>query len=594
MSDTLLPADLVEFLLFDWLALEQVLARPRFAEHDRGSVLALLDLADRMARDAFLPHYKTGDQIEPRLGPDGDVHVLPEIGAALRAHAEAGFLAAPFEPGHGGLGLPELVHMAATGSFFAANVATAGYAMLTVGNARLLVRHASPAQIAAFVPAQLDGRAFGTMCLSEPQAGSSLADVRTRAVPDGQDDLGQRYRLTGNKMWISGGDQNISQTIHHLVLAKIPDADGSLPAGTRGLSLFIVPKHLPDGSRNDIAVAGLNHKMGYRATSNCLLNFGEGTRFRPDGKPGAVGWLVGAPGQGLAIMFHMMNEARLGVGLGAAALAMRAHLLSVDYARTRVQGRTDPAGAPVPIAAHPDVARMLTRQGAIARAALSFILFCARLVDDRDSAATPEARAGADRLLGLLTPAAKTWTSEWGLEANAIAIQIHGGYGYTRDFDVEQLYRDQRLNPIHEGTTGIQGIDFVGRKLLKEGGAGIDDLAERIAVTLDRARDSGLADEAEALAAAWGKLGAVRRALATDLRDLWQAVATEVLDGFGTVLAAWFLLDQAVVAARNEGQTDARTLAAFFVASELPRAHRAFDLALRPAVPMLDFAGGRQ
>lgn len=587
MTDTLLPADLVDFLLFDWLELESLLSRPQFADHDRDSVSALLGLADRIAREEFLPHYKLADQVEPRLTAEGDVEVLPQAGKALRAYAEAGFMAAPFAAGHGGLGLPELVHMAATGSFFAANVATAGYAMLTVGNARLLVHNASPAQIGAFVPKQLDGSAFGTMCLSEPQAGSSLADVRTRAVAEGQDALGARYRLTGNKMWISGGDQNISATIHHLVLAKIPDADGTLPEGTRGLSLFLVPKHLPDGERNDIAVAGLNHKMGYRGTSNCLLNFGEGTRFRPGGKAGAVGWLVGKPGQGLAIMFHMMNEARLGVGMGAASLAMRAHALSVDYARTRLQGRTDPAGAPVAIAAHADVARMLTRQKAIAEAALSIILFCARLVDDRDTAETPEARAQAGRLLGLLTPAAKTWTSEWGLEVNSIAIQIHGGYGYTRDFDVEQLYRDQRLNPIHEGTTGIQGLDFVGRKLLKEGGAGLEMLAERVARTLERAKGQGLAGEALALSAAWDKFLAVREALLRLPRANWMGVATEVLDGFGTTLAAWMLLDQALVA----GSDERRILAQFFIASELPRAHRGFDLALRNPVPLLDFTG---
>ncbi|MCB1395396.1 MAG: acyl-CoA dehydrogenase [Rhodobacteraceae bacterium] len=590
MTETLFPPDLVDFLLFDWLNLEQLLQRPQFADHDRESVTALLDLADRMAREEFLPHYKTADQVEPRLTPEGDVQVLPQAGVALSAYADAGFMAAPFAAEHGGLGLPELVHMAATGSFFAANVASASYAMLTVGNARLMVHNASPAQIEAFVPKQLDGRAFGTMCLSEPQAGSSLADVRTRAVAEGQDDLGARYRLTGNKMWISGGDQNISETIHHLVLAKIPDADGTLPDGTRGLSLFLVPKHLPGGERNDVAVAGLNHKMGYRGTSNCLLNFGEGTRFRPGGQAGAIGWLVGKPGQGLAIMFHMMNEARLGVGLGAAAIAMRAHMLSVDYARTRLQGRTDPAGAPVAIAAHADVARMLTRQKAIAEAALSIILFCARLVDDRDTAETPEARAQADRLLGLLTPAAKTWTAEWGLEVNSIAIQIHGGYGYTRDFDVEQLYRDQRLNPIHEGTTGIQGIDFVGRKLLKEGGAGLDMLAERIARTIDRAGQAELTEEAQGLSAAWARFLDVRQALPAIPREHWMTFATDLLDGFGTTLAAWMLLDQALVA----GTEDRRTLARFFIAYDLPRAHRAFDLALRKPVPLLDFTGDAQ
>lgn len=592
MTDTLVPRDLVDFLLFDWLGLTDTLRRPPFAELDDASVRALLDLADRLARDTFLPCYKLADQHEPSLDGEGNVHVLPQIGAALRAYVEAGFMAAPFASEQGGLGLPEQVQLAATASFMAANLAASGYAMLTVGNARLLMAHATPAQIEAFVLPQLDGRAFGTMCLSEPQAGSSLADVRARAVYEGDDPLGPRYRLNGNKMWISGGDQDITPNIHHLVLAKIPGADGSLPRGTRGLSLFVVPKVLPDGQRNDVVVAGLNHKMGYRGTSNCLLNLGEGTRHAPDGEAGAVGYLVGAPGQGLAIMFHMMNEARLGVGMGAAAVAMRAQALSVDYARTRLQGRTVNAADPVPIAAHPDVARQLTRQAALARAGLSIVLFCGALIDERNSAPTPQARTEADALLGLLTPVAKTWTSEWGLEVNSIAIQIHGGYGYTRDFDVEQLYRDQRLNPIHEGTTGIQGIDFIGRKLLKEKGVGLDALGRRLGATLERATRAGLADEGAALGAGWQHFLSVVQALPELSRDHWLGMATELLDGFGHIVAGWCLLDQAVLAhEKGRARDPVRVLAAHFCASLLPDARRAFDLTAKPPLPLVDFIG---
>lgn len=590
MTDMLVPRDLVDFLLFDWLGLEDRLQRPQFVALDASTVRALLDLADRMARESFLPCYKLADQVEPSLDDAGNVHVPPQISAALRAYAEAGFMAAPFAPEQGGLGLPEQVQLAASASFMAANLAASGYALLTVGNARLLMAHATPAQIEAFVLPQLDGRAFGTMCLSEPQAGSSLADVRARAVHERDVPLGPRYRLRGNKMWISGGDQDITPNIHHLVLAKIPDAEGRLPQGTRGLSLFLVPKVLPDGQRNDVVVAGLNHKMGYRGTSNCLLNMGEGTRHAPDGQAGAVGYLVGAPGQGLAIMFHMMNEARLGVGMGAAAVAMRAQALSVDYARTRLQGRAAGGDAPVPIAAHPDVARQLTRQAALARAALSIVLLCGALVDDRDTAPTAEGRAEADAVLGLLTPVAKTWSSEWGLEVCSIAIQIHGGYGYTRDFDVEQLYRDQRLNPIHEGTTGIQGIDFIGRKLLREQGAGLDALGHRIAATLARASDTELEAEGAALGAAWDHFLSVQKALPELTRDHWLGLATELLDGFGHVLAGWCLLDQAVLAYKRGRKDDpVRILAAYFCASLLPQAQRAFDMATKPPVPLIDF-----
>jgi alkylation response protein AidB-like acyl-CoA dehydrogenase len=407
-------------------------------------------------------------------------------------------------------------------------------------------------------------------------------------LSEGGDPLGERFRLFGNKMWISGGDQNVSGNIFHLVLAKIPHADGTLPEGTASISLFIVPKWLAGedgkaGVRNDVAVAGLNHKMGYRGTANCLLNFGEGTRFRPHGEAGAIGYLVGERGQGLAIMFHMMNEARIAVGLGAAALACRAHLLSVDYARQRTQGRAgrkEKDAAPDPIVEHPDVKRMLIGQKCYAEGALSLILLCARLVDERETAASEEERAQADRLLGLLTPAAKTWSSQWGLAANDLAIQIHGGYGYTRDFDVEQLYRDNRLNPIHEGTTGIQGIDFVGRKLARDGGAALDLLGRHMEDTCRNAHaDAGLRPFADKLDAVWRQF----RAVADKLREAdSRAVlgnATEMLDAFGHLVVAWLWLDQTSVALRAGGTNAGWPLAAaklaacaFFFDVELPRA----------------------
>src|SRR5277367_6074097 len=288
----------------------------------------------------------------------------------------------------------------------------------------------------------------------------------TRAVQDGDDVLGPRYRLTGNKMWISSGDHDITDNIIHLVLAKIPGDDGKLPPGTGGITLFIVPKLLPDGTRNDVRVAGLNHKMGYRGIPNCLLNFGEAG--------GAVGWRLGAAGQGLAIMFHMMNEARIFVGLGAAALAARGYRQSLDYARERLQGRPasakDPAQPQRPIIEHADVKRMLLAQKAFSEGALSLILYCAMLMDRSKIQKDEAERASLESYIGLLTPVAKSWPAEFGLAANDFAIQIHGGYGYTRDFDVEQVYRDNRLNPIHEGTHGIQAIDLLGRKILRDNG----------------------------------------------------------------------------------------------------------------------------
>jgi alkylation response protein AidB-like acyl-CoA dehydrogenase len=373
------------------------------------------------------------------------------------------------------------------------------------------------------------------MCLSEPQAGSNLADVRTRALADGEDDLGARYRLSGNKMWISGGDQDISENIVHLVLAKIPLDDGTLPEGTRGLSLFIVPKILPDGQRNDVSVAGLNHKMGYRGTANCLLNFGEGH--------GAIGWLVGEPGRGLQQMFLMMNEARIGVGLGAAALGYRGYRHALAYAQERLQGQRPGQPGSVAIIEHPDVRHMLLAQKAYVEGALALCLYCAKLVDQHDD-------ADAAALLGLLTPVAKTWPSEYGLAANDIAIQIHGGYGYTRDFDVEQLYRDNRLNPIHEGTTGIQGLDLLGRKILRADGQGLVVLERRLLDTCAGARvTADLAEAADSLAAAWALIKQTIEAVQALPQHAQMDNATAFLRAFGHVVTAWLWLDQARTAA---------------------------------------------
>jgi hypothetical protein len=354
-------------------------------------------------------------------------------------------------------------------------------------------------------------------------------------VADGEDGLGARYRLSGNKMWISGGDQDISENIVHLVLAKIPLDDGALPEGTRGLSLFIVPKSLPDGRRNDISVAGLNHKMGYRGTANCLLNFGEGE--------GAIGWRIGEPGRGLQQMFLMMNEARIGVGLGAAALGYRGYRHALAYAQERLQGQRPGHAGSVAIIEHPDVRHMLLAQKAYAEGALALCLYCAKLVDQHDD---PDAAA----LLGLLTPVAKTWPSEYGLAANELAIQVHGGYGYTRDFDVEQLYRDNRLNPIHEGTTGIQGLDLLGRKILRADGVGLAVLERRLLDTCARAHGTAeLAPAAASLTAAWADVKQTIAAVQA-LPDATQMDnATAFLRAFGHVVTAWLWLDQALVAA---------------------------------------------
>src|SRR5262245_5566317 len=299
-------------------------------------------------------------------------------------------------------------------------------------------------------------------------------------------------------MWISGAEHELTENIVNLVLAKIPGA----PAGTKGISLFIVPKYIVDadgsiGERNDVVLAGLNHKMGQRGITNTVLNFGEG-KFTPGGKPGAVGYLVGEPHRGLAYMFTMMNEARLGVGMGAVSLGYTGYLKSLEYARERPQGRPvlakDPSMPQVPIIEHPDVKRMLLAQKAYVEGGMALLLYCGRLVDLQHSAESNEERDSIGLLLDILTPIGKSWPSQWCLEANSLAIQVHGGYGYTREYDVEQHYRDNRLNPIHEGTHGIQSLDLLGRKAGMLDGAALQLLAREIAATV---RESGSSDSAE-------------------------------------------------------------------------------------------------
>ncbi len=561
----------LDFLLHDWLAVERLCERPRFAEHGRETFAAVLDLCETLAAEKFAPFNRLVDTEEPRF--DGERVILPAATrAAARAYAEAGLLAASQDASVGGMQLPCVVEMAANAFFSKAGIGVGGANMLTSGNANLLMAHGSPAQQRAFAVHEYAGRFAGTMCLSEPQAGSSLSDITTRAVPDGAgseaEPLGPRYRLRGTKMWISAGEHELTENIVHLVLAKIPGPDGRLVPGTRGISLFIVPKWLVDadgrltGERNDVSLAGLNHKLGYRGIPNTLLNFGEG-RHPVRGGAGAVGYLVGRPGEGLKGMFHMMNEARIAVGLGAAMLGMAGYEASLAYAKTRTQGRQigaagkDPAQPPIPIIGHADVKRMLLAQKSWCEGALALELYCARLVDEQRTG-TAEDAAQAGTLLELLTPIAKSWPSQWCLEANSLAIQVHGGYGYTRDFPVEQYWRDNRLNMIHEGTHGIQALDLLGRKVLMDGGAAMKLLAGRVNATIERAMaEPALAAFGNELAGALQHLGrATKAAWATAQPEEALANATPYLQAFGHVVIAWVWLDVALCAQARAGRLD--------------------------------------
>jgi alkylation response protein AidB-like acyl-CoA dehydrogenase len=587
----------LDFLLYEWLDVSSLQQRERFSDHSRETFDAVLDTCERIAKEKYAPFNRLVDTEEPRF--DGEKVILPQATHdAQKAYAESGMLSAAQDYDIGGMQLPYTVEAAAN-SFFAMASVSMGSGLLTVGNANLLMAHGSELQRQVFALNEFSGRWSGTMCLSEPQAGSSLSDVMTRATPDGDayasDPLGARYRLKGNKMWISAGDHELTENIIHLVLAKIPDADGKLIPGVRGISLFIVPKKLVNekaeltGVRNDVALAGLNHKCGWRGTTNTLLNFGEG-KFKvqtdntaSDGS-GAVGYLVGEPGRGLSYMFHMMNEARIGVGMAATMLGMAGYEASLEYAKNRPQGRPvaggshkvvkDAAQAQVRIIEHADIKRMLLAQKSYSEGALALELYCAKLVDEQhtgDAVAADEARL----LLEVLTPIAKSWPSEWCLEANSLAIQIHGGYGYTRDFPVEQYWRDNRLNMIHEGTHGIQGMDLLGRKVLMEEGRGVHLLGARMRETADKAMAfADLAADAKALNTALQKV-IVATQMAWSSGQPQEALANAVpyLQAFGHLVLAWIWLDVSASCrgAQTPAQTGRQAAAKFFYHYELPK-----------------------
>jgi butyryl-CoA dehydrogenase len=581
--------DTVEFLLHDWLDVASLRDRPRFSDHSRETFDSVLDTCERIAREKYAPFNRIVDTEEPWF--DGEkVHLPAASHEAARAYRDSGMLAASQDYEIGGMQLPCVVEMAANSFFSKAGIGIGGGGMLTSGNANLLMKHGTPVQQDVFAKNEFAGRFLGTMCLSEPQAGSSLSDIATRATPDGSDfesdPLGPRYRLRGNKMWISNGEHDLSDNIIHLVLAKIPGEDGRLVPGTRGISLFVVPKKLVGsdgeltGERNDVSLAGLNHKLGYRGIPNTLLNFGEG-KHPVRGSAGAIGYRVGKPGEGLRCMFHMMNEARIAVGLGAAMLGFAGYEASLDYAKTRPQGRPigpagkDPSKPQVPIIEHADVKRMLLAQKSYCEGALALELYCARMVDELHTG-TEDAQGRAHVMLEVLTPIAKSWPSEWCLEANSLAIQVLGGYGYTRDFPVEQYWRDNRLNMIHEGTHGIQALDLLGRKVVMDGGGGLALVRSAIAETAERARSvPELVEHADALVGASDDIAAATRAAwSTGVPAEALANATPYLQAFGHLVVAWIWLDVAACAARGAADAAQRgRLAAcrYFFRYELPK-----------------------
>ncbi len=559
--EQLLSARDVSFFLYEWLQVQDLCQQERYQHHDREIFETVVDTARRVAREKFLPCAEKLDIEEPFVRHQ-KVVLPPETKEAISSFIDAGFLAASFEEQHGGAQLPYTISQVCAAMFYGANISAVSYALLTMGAANLLKELASDTQRQRYMAPMLEGRFFGTMCLSEPQAGSSLSDITTRATPIGDG----TFHIQGSKMWISGGEHEMSENIIHLVLAKLPDA----PPGVKGISLFIVPRYRlrPDGSPgedNDVRLVGLNHKMGYRGTVNCALNFGEQNK--------CVGELVGEPHTGLALMFHMMNEARIAVGLGAAMCGYSGYHYSLDYARERKQGRLpenrDPLQPPVALIEHADIKRMLLAQKSLSEGALALGFYCALLVDQAATATDDTQRKELQLLLDLLTPVAKAWPSEFCLDANRMAIQILGGYGYSREYPLERIYRDNRLNPIHEGANGIQAIDLLGRKVIMKQGAALRLLQKRVTATIEAANLHARTQEfAQQLQQTLDLVVATTMSLATTAMggkyNLYLANATVYANMFGHFVIAWLWLEQAVLAAQALDAQPEQTSAQFY------------------------------
>jgi len=570
----------VAFLLYDVHHAEALAELPAFAAHDRETFDLYIESARRLARESLYPAYRTMDEHPPALEADGRVRAHPVMHELWPRMVELGLVSATRPEAVGGLSLPLLVSTAADVYLMAANLSAFGYVGLTRGAAHLIEAFGTEELRERFMTPMLEGRFTGTMALTEPHAGSSLGDLTTKAIPTGAG----HYLIVGSKIFISASDHGITENVVNLTLARIEGA----PVGTAGISLFAVPQRRAQGDGwvdNDVRVAGAIHKIGWRGLPSLALAFGE----RSD----CHGWLVGPEHRGLACMFQMMNEARIMIGLNGVATASVAYHESLAYARERPQGRRvgdkDFSRPPVAIIEHADVRRMLLRQKAIVEGGLSLVMQAARWADVAAHAVEPE-RARAAALLDLVTPIAKSFPAERGFESNALALQIHGGYGYSSEYLPEAWLRDQKLNSIHEGTTGIQALDLLGRKVLGDGGRGLALLGGEIHAAIAEATAAGVdARLGRALLDALAIVTEVVAHLGSQAQgDLAGALAhaTDFLDLLSTVVVAWQWLRQATAATTAlaagrgaEGFLRGKlAAAASFIDAELPRvtmlAHR--------------------
>jgi alkylation response protein AidB-like acyl-CoA dehydrogenase len=571
----------VEFLLHEVLEVESLTALPAFAHHDRATLDGFVQEARRLARERMFPAYRAIDERPPTLEA-GRVRTHPRLRELVDPMVELGVIAASRPEAVGGAALPLTVATFAHVYLMAANLSAYGVLGLTSGAAHLVEAFGSDAVKELFLGRLLRGEWFGTMALTEPHAGSSLADVKTLATPS--EAAPGVFRIRGDKTFISGGDHDLRENVVHLTLARIEGA----PPGIRGVSLFAIPRLRPEGDAssvrlvdNDVSVTGLIHKIGWRGLPSVTLAFGDRGDCR--------GWLVGEPHRGIACMFQMMNEARIMVGLNGVATASVAYHEALAYARTRPQGRPvtakDPATPQIPIVRHADVRRMLLRQKAIVEGGLALVAFTARFADWSEHAADAPERERCRLLLDLLTPIAKSFPAEHGFEANALALQVHGGYGYSSEYLPEAWLRDQKLNSIHEGTTGIQGLDLLGRKMVAGGGRAFGHLRAEVARAVEQASAAGVEGGAELLASldALGgltmELGAKGAAGDVDGMLLHSA---DYLELASIVVVAWVWLELAARAAPRAAEdpfyAGKVATARYWLRTELPRARALLEV----------------
>jgi len=532
----------LEFLLYEVMDAESLFALPYFEEHSREIFDMVLETGYKMAAEALYPELKTMDE-QPPTFKDGEVHVLPVVRDLLRACGDGGWIGAHAAFDEGGQQLPDTILVALRFMFAAANYSASVYPFLSTGAAQLILSYGSEDLKDTYVPAMFEGRWQGTMAMTEPHAGSSLTDLQTTARPTREG----YFLLSGQKIFISCGEHDAVDNVVNLLLARIEGA----PPGVKGISLFVAPKLRPtaDGALepNDVVCTGIFHKLGYRGSPITQLELGEHGDCR--------GWLVGEAHQGLRYMFQMMNDARIGVGMGATAIATAAYYASLRYTRERCQGRPvqakDPAAPQVPIIEHADIKRMLLFQRSIVEGSLSLIVYCSKLLDLIRAGAEKD-KARHELLLDFLTPIAKSYPSEMGILSTSAGLQCLGGYGYCDEFPLEQYYRDVRIHPIHEGTTGIQGMDLLGRKVTMQNGAAFALFVEEVSKTISAARNvETLASEAAQLEAALAQLQEVTRHLAGVAMkgevDVFLADATLYLEYTGIITIAWQWLLQSIV-----------------------------------------------